>query len=368
MTSREYLQALGDALSTLVPDRERSEIIRYYEEYFEEAGPEREAELIGELGDPGELARKIAREGGFSGGGEGTDPKRHSNRWKWVAGIAAAAVLVLAGTFAALSAFNARLWDQANEPSGPVSVPPSGGVTSIAPASPSQATESQPVGESQQPSQAPSDPAAVADFVRLDIEIALGNVTVRTGADWGLTLDSSGKDRYGEDYLLHYTLENDELTIWSTPRSLETAEGNNVDSRVVVTVPEGWTLERVDIKNGLGGIDVDGLEADEITAKLGMGVFEGDHLTVGELDIYNGMGNIALQGSLAVKTELESGMGDIDLDTDSSLASCAYDLESGMGSIRVDGTTYTTPQSKTEGELSLNASTGMGDITVDFGG
>ncbi len=34
----------------------------------------------------------------------------------------------------------------------------------------------------------------------------------------------------------------------------------------------------------------------------------------------------------------------------------------------MDSTTYTTPQSKTEGELSLNASTGMGDITVDFGG
>ena len=100
MTSREYLQALGDALSTLVPDRERSEIIRYYEEYFEEAGPEREAELIGELGDPGELARKIAREGGFSGG-EGKHASTHPNRWKWVAGIAAAAVLVLAGTFAA---------------------------------------------------------------------------------------------------------------------------------------------------------------------------------------------------------------------------------------------------------------------------
>ena len=40
MTSREYLEALGEALSTLVPDRERSETLRYYEEYFEEAGPE----------------------------------------------------------------------------------------------------------------------------------------------------------------------------------------------------------------------------------------------------------------------------------------------------------------------------------------
>ena len=52
MTSREYLEALGEALSTLVPDRERSETLRYYEEYFEEAGPEREAELMEELGSP----------------------------------------------------------------------------------------------------------------------------------------------------------------------------------------------------------------------------------------------------------------------------------------------------------------------------
>ena len=52
------------------------------------------------------------------------------------------------------------------------------------------------------------------------------------------------------------------------------------------------------------------------------------------------------------------------MDTDSALASCAYDLESAMGSIRIDGTTYDTPQRKTEGELSLTASSGMGDITV----
>ena len=62
MNKREFLQALDDALSTLVPDRERQETLRYYREYFEEAGPEREAEVIQELGDPVLLAQKIARE------------------------------------------------------------------------------------------------------------------------------------------------------------------------------------------------------------------------------------------------------------------------------------------------------------------
>ena len=354
MSKQDYLRHLSAALATLVPDRERLEIVRYYEEYFEEAGLEQEAALIQELGDPAALAQKIAREGGFAGGAAERAPKP-SHRRKWAAGIAAAAVvLVLAGIFAALSARSAH----SDTPGGP----------SQAPASPPAQTQTQPAGESPQPSQGPTDPAAVADFVRLNIEIGLGNVTVRTGADWGLTLESSGQDRYGTDYLIHYTLENQELTIWSTPRSLETAEGNNVDGRVVVTVPEGWTLEQVDIKNGLGFIELDGLTLDEITADLGLGYIECDDLTAGEMDMYSGMGSISLRGPIATRTELESGMGDINVDTDSLLSSCAYKLESGMGNIRVDGTSYATSQSKAEGELSLDASTGMGDITVDFGG
>ena len=65
---------------------------------------------------------------------------------------------------------------------------------------------------------------------------------------------------------------------------------------------------------------------------------------------------------------METGEGGVDVDTDSALASCASDLESAMGSISSEWTTYHTPQRKTEGELSLTASSGMGDITVDFGG
>lgn len=368
MTRQEYLEALGAALSTLVPDRERSDILRYYKEYFEEAGPEREAELMEELGSPEDLARKIAREGGFSGGGEETGPKRHPNWWKWAAGIAAAVVLVLAGTFAALSAFNAYLWDQANEPSGPVSVPPSGGVTSIAPASPSPATETQPVGESQQPSQAPSDPAAVTDFVRLDIEIALGDVTVRPGADWGLTLESSGQDRYGEDYLFHYTLEDQKLTIWSTPRNLESNGDSDIEGQVVVTVPKGWTLERVDIKNGTGDTQMEAVTVDETAVDSGTGGIEVGFLRSGDIHLTSGTGDIRVQGYVGPTTNLETGTGDVEVSTYSRYEDCAYTLESGTGDIRLDGMYFEEPQRKTDGSLSLTVISGTGDITVDFGG
>ena len=167
MNRQEFLQALDAALSTLVPDRERQETLRYYEEYFEEAGPEREAEVIQELGDPVLLAQKIAREGGFSSG-EGTQkPPKRSNRLKWMLGIAGAVVVLLAGTFATLSALNAQFLFHFDFLPGF--------------SSPS-ASQSQASGHE------PSAPVA-EDFIRLDIEIGVGNVTVRTGADWELTLE-----------------------------------------------------------------------------------------------------------------------------------------------------------------------------------
>lgn len=58
MTAYEYLNALRDALGVL-PEDERENAIRYYEEYFLDAGPENEARVIEELGAPEQIARQI---------------------------------------------------------------------------------------------------------------------------------------------------------------------------------------------------------------------------------------------------------------------------------------------------------------------
>lgn len=58
MTAYEYLNALREALGVL-PDEERANAIRYYEEYFLDAGPENEGRVIQELGAPEEVAQQI---------------------------------------------------------------------------------------------------------------------------------------------------------------------------------------------------------------------------------------------------------------------------------------------------------------------
>ena len=51
MTRNEYLGALRQELRSL-PLQEQEEALRYYEEYFDDAGPENEQKVIAELGSP----------------------------------------------------------------------------------------------------------------------------------------------------------------------------------------------------------------------------------------------------------------------------------------------------------------------------
>ncbi len=52
------MRELAERLARLPPD-ERESALSYYEEYFDEAGPDREAEVIRELGSPHAVASRI---------------------------------------------------------------------------------------------------------------------------------------------------------------------------------------------------------------------------------------------------------------------------------------------------------------------
>lgn len=67
MSREEYLSALYASLRHM-PEEELASVMKYYEEYFQEAGPEREAALMAELGSPEELARRITGSGHYGGG------------------------------------------------------------------------------------------------------------------------------------------------------------------------------------------------------------------------------------------------------------------------------------------------------------
>ncbi len=73
MTAAEFLSQLSAQLRFL-PEEERENALAYYREYFEEAGPEHEAEAAERLGSPQSAAERIIKEVGTSGAAQYTVP------------------------------------------------------------------------------------------------------------------------------------------------------------------------------------------------------------------------------------------------------------------------------------------------------
>ena len=65
MNRAEYMRELSYLLQD-VPDEEREEALQYYEDYFDDAGPDKEEQVVAELGRPEKVAA-IIREGARNG-------------------------------------------------------------------------------------------------------------------------------------------------------------------------------------------------------------------------------------------------------------------------------------------------------------
>ena len=61
MNKNDFLSQLEKLLSDL-PEEERREAMEYYVEYFDEAGPEKESQVLKEFGAPEKIARQIHEE------------------------------------------------------------------------------------------------------------------------------------------------------------------------------------------------------------------------------------------------------------------------------------------------------------------
>ncbi|MDE6743964.1 MAG: DUF1700 domain-containing protein [Lachnospiraceae bacterium] len=69
MNKEEFLRQLETHLSGM-PESEKQEALQYYRDYFEDAGPDKEGEVIDSLGSPADVARSIREE---NDGGEYTE-------------------------------------------------------------------------------------------------------------------------------------------------------------------------------------------------------------------------------------------------------------------------------------------------------
>lgn len=373
MDKNAYLKELSRRLARKMPEREREDTLRWYKEYFQEAGPEREAEVIKELGPPETVARRVIEEGGWTQGKGGGRSRG------MVIGAAVAAVLLIAALCAGIwgtllrtapdgPAASPGVSTDQQDPDGTHGVPSQAG-SSVPAADPGM---SQKPGDSPEPgpgqSQSFVDDSAQAleAFAEIEMQVAVGDVTIQRGTAFQIEVAFDGTVR-GEPYRIEYEVTDGTLHIVSFPKHHNDNDGD-CSGQVLVTVPEDTVLEKIKISLGVGDVTLCELSVDETESETGVGDLSVIDTAAREVELDTGVGDVKISGVPAAAMELTTGVGNVTARLDCTPEECSWMLTSGVGSIQVDGATslLSASHKAPDGSCRLNGSTGVGSVTVTF--
>lgn len=395
MTRQEYMQQLA-ALLAAMPEAERRDALDYYEEYFDAAGPEKEAQTIQELGSPQNVAEKIWEGTGAQFGTPMPDnsmPEQGSKRRKspvWIVlailAILIVVLLVFNGSFKIVTKYQYSIAENATaEEVSPQEA--TGGATENMDESMDENTETAITKES---AKSESTNRLESSTMTLDakqvqtmvLDLDCGEVAfVRSNAADEITLRF---ENFYSDWL-ERTVDEDSFKVqYKIPKGY--ISGSDPTPTLSIALPE-IELEQIELNLNLGSADLGTLKAKSIQADLALGSLYADELQTGQLDATLALGSAELGTVQAERVTIENAQGDVTISrlvgasqvqvTD-QLGNIAltlgekadgYSVQAacGLGSITVSGAKQASPysaNSKAANAVILDAA--LGDITLNF--
>ena len=395
MTRQEYMQQLA-ALLAAMPEAERRDALDYYEEYFDAAGPEKEAQTIQELGSPQNVAEKIWEGTGTQFGTPMPDnsmPEQGSRRRKspvWIVlailAILIVVLLVFIGSFIIVTKYQYSIAESATAEE----VPPqetTGGTTENMDESTDENTETAITKES---AKSESTNRLESSTMTLDakqvqtmvLDLDCGEVAfVRSNAADEITLRF---ENFYSDWLERTVDESGFSVRYKIPKGY--ISGSDPTPTLSIALPE-IKLEQIELNLNLGSADLGTLKAKSIQADLALGSLYADELQTGQLDATLALGSAELGTVQAERVTIENAQGDVTISrlvgasqvqvTD-QLGNIAltlgekadgYSVQAacGLGSITVSSAKQASPysaNSKAANAVILDAA--LGDITLNF--
>lgn len=395
MTRQEYMQQLA-ALLAAMPEAERRDALDYYEEYFDAAGPEKEAQTIQELGSPQNVAEKIWEGTGAQSGTPMPDnsmPEQGSRRRKslvWIVlailAILIVVLLVFIGSFKIVTKYQYSIAESATAEE----VPPqeaTGGATENIDESTDENTETAITKES---AKSESTNRLESSTMTLDakqvqtmvLDLDCGEVAfVRSNAADEITLRF---ENFYSDWLERTVDESGFSVRYKIPKGY--ISGSDPTPTLSIALPE-IELEQIELNLNLGSADLGTLKAKSIQADLALGSLYADELQTGQLDATLALGSAELGTVQAERVTIENAQGDVTISrlvgasqvqvTD-QLGNIAltlgekadgYSVQAacGLGSITVSGAKQASPysaNSKAANAVILDAA--LGNITLNF--
>ena len=395
MTRQEYMQQLA-ALLAAMPETERRDALDYYEEYFDAAGPEKEAQTIQELGNPQNVAEKIWEGTGAQFGTPMPDnsmPEQGSRRRKspvWIVlailAILIVVLLVFIGSFKIVTKYQYSIAESATAEEVPLQEA-TGGATENMDESTDENTETAITKES---AKSESTNRLESSTMTLDakqvqtmvLDLDCGEVAfVRSNAADEITLRF---ENFYSDWLERTVDESGFSVRYKIPKGY--ISGSDPTPTLSIALPE-IELEQIELNLNLGSADLGTLKAKSIQADLALGSLYADELQTGQLDATLALGSAELGTVQAERVTIENAQGDVTISrlvgasqvqvTD-QLGNIAltlgekadgYSVQAacGLGSITVSGAKQASPysaNSKAANAVILDAA--LGDITLNF--
>ena len=398
MTRTEYMKSLEKLLAPL-PETERRDALDYYDEYFDAAGDDREAETIAELGTPQEVAQKILENQDLVPAevpsSDNSIPyprrpeKKHHIHWK---PLAACALLAMTG-FAFVGAhlpFRRVVTTTAEE-------------TVVSPGTTNSATYSNLAVENTPASDSAFN-VSLDCMKKLTLDLDLGSVQFIS--EQGLTearIELKNCDsRFKTDFDFQ---DSGSHCNYKTPKGFNfNLKGMKNKFTLTIYLPEGFEMDKLDTDLDMGDLSLGSLKVKDLTAELDMGNCTADALTSDTADFSLDMGNFTADsldartaeidlsmGNLSIsnvnasdftvdndmgdikiglltgaqKIDLDTDMGTIELMVDGSLSDYAVDASNDLGTLRIDGKKY-SETFHSSGSRKLTLSNSMGSTTLDF--
>ena len=395
MTRQEYMQQLA-ALLAAMPEAERRDALDYYEEYFDAAGPEKEAQTIQELGSPQNVAEKIWEGTGAQFGTPMPDnsmPEQGSRRRKspvWIVlvilAILIVVLLVFIGSFKIVTKYQYGIAESATAEEVPTQEA-AGGTTENMDESTDENTETAITKES---AKSESTNRLENSTMTLDakqaqtmvLDLDCGEVAfVRSNAADEITLRF---ENFYSDWLERTVDESGFSVRYKIPKGY--ISGSDPTPTLSIALPE-IELEQIELNLNLGSADLGTLKAKSIQADLALGSLYADELQTGQLDATLALGNAELGTVQAERVTIENAQGDVTISrlvgasqvqVTGQLGNIAltlgektdgYSVQAacGLGSITVSGAKQASPysaNSKAANAVILDAA--LGDITLNF--
>lgn len=345
MDRKTYLNRLSRELSRWVSGRERQNILRYYEEYFDEAGPEGEQAVIAELGDPETLARQLAENGGTS-----VHEYRGPQLWQIVIGAVVVValsipIMLISQLIVGRGIFNLVTRDEIVF-----------------------TTDTEPWPGSWEEPLVTIPAEGSDDWIDVDINVTTGDVAFRAGDVAGPSVEFGGAVANSD-----VNWDFDGSCLWVRSFGNPGFDGiTGID--VTVVVPASWELGDVNIFLNAGDVDLGEFECHDLYVNTEMGDIQVEGATAASyVFLYTNMGDIAYTAPLGADADLLTDLGDITVVAlDGASGSYSYSLNTSLGQVKVDGRNCGSQAHLTISEYSddyrghLSATTSLGDIDLTF--